>query len=419
MPGLSNPGKPNDISNVVVTPYPSALLVTWVAPTSGHLAYDYHVRVLLASTNEEVSSYSVLPTTTEYYITGLTPGTAYKVYVQAERDFKKGTEVGPITGTPLAANASALQAPTVTSTTPGATSVTLAWNAPSSGLTPTDYNVRVTDYYSKVATLVYEGPPSGPGNTHTQTGLTPNTHYSVSVQSLGSGNTESPYTTPVVVFTYASPTGPATFVMTGYQANPNPPVVGGTIVALANTNQFTDTNWLSIAMHNTSSGTDYPLTDVEYTAPKHSTDKSGNPVDTPATISGTVPPVPPGTNYTLRVYKPVSGFGEVALSEVDYGSPTAPRNFTATPETGGASLSWSTPSYVGSGVTGYAIWATNDDTGQYMGDASVGANTLTYDWVPPAEAALDPAHSYTFSIVALADSQPLDSGVANVGVTPL
>jgi hypothetical protein len=180
--GLRNPGPPSSPDDVVVTAGQNQITATWT-PTAH--TKRYRVRLKQGATIvEEIST-----TEPTYTKTGLTAGTDYSVEVSASSVVGMSTATVTESVAPLPATPST---PTGLTVTPGVTQLAASWNV-SSGAT--SYDVRLNG----------GTPVNVSGTTHTFTGLTAGTTYTVDVRANNAGGSSSYSSGVTGVPTAASP----------------------------------------------------------------------------------------------------------------------------------------------------------------------------------------------------------------------
>lgn len=158
------PGVPTSVS---ATPSATSISLTWSAPSGGGTVTGYETRIDGGAASSATSPKS---------FTGLTPSTSYTVSVRAVGPGGNSAWVDVTTSTTAAAPG----VPTSVTATPDFTAITLTWAAPSSGGTPTGYDVRIDG-----------GASTDVGNvlTYDFTGLTPGTSHTLEVRAHnGSGS---------------------------------------------------------------------------------------------------------------------------------------------------------------------------------------------------------------------------------------
>ena len=181
---VTNATVPSTPLNLVATPGDAEITIAWAAPTSngGAAIIGYEVQLDSGSWNTA--------TGLTHTFTGLTNGTPYTLSVRAVNSVGKGTEA-MTTATPIAA-ATVPGVPLNLVATPGDAEITITWAAPESngGETITDYEVQLDSGSWSVAT----------GLTHTFTGLTNGTSYTLSVRAVnivGKGTEATTTATPI------------------------------------------------------------------------------------------------------------------------------------------------------------------------------------------------------------------------------
>ena len=300
--------------------------LSWDAPSTGSAPTSYAV------TGGGTATVSGTTAT----ISGLTDATAYTFSVTASNAAGSGaaTQIAVTTGTPGAVGS-------LTPTSVGTTSVSLSWNAPASGGTPTSYTVSGG------------GTATVSGTTATISRLTDATSYTFSVVASNDAGTGTAVQIPV---TTGTPGAVGNLTLTS---------VGTTSVSLS---------WSAPA----SGGTP-----TSYTVTGGGT----------ATVSGTTATITgltDATSYTFSVAASNAvGTGTAVQIVVTTGTPGPVRNLTGT-ATGETTLSldWGAPT-TGGTPTGYSVTASGVSSAQIA--VSGTSATVT---------GLSAGTSYTFSVTA-------------------
>ena len=176
-PDTSAPSKPNGLSAAVVTE--TRTRVTWTASTDDDGVQGY----LLYRGGVQVGAFSI--NSLGYNDSGLAPNTTYSYTVRAvdaagnQSALSNATSV---TTPPVPADTTAPSSPTWISATPASsTRINLAWN-------PSTDNVAVQGYFVFRNGVQVGSLPVG-STSYSDTGLTPNTPYTYSLEAIdGSGN---------------------------------------------------------------------------------------------------------------------------------------------------------------------------------------------------------------------------------------
>ena len=315
--------------------------LSWDAPSTGSAPTSYTV------TGGGTASVSGTTAT----ITGLADATAYTFSVTASNAAGTGsaTQIAVTTGTPGAVG-------NLTATSVGTTSVSLSWNAPASGGTPTSY------------TVTGGGTASVSGTTATISGLTDATAYTFSVTASNAAGTGS---AAQVAVTTGTP---------GTVGNLTATSVGTTSVSLS---------WNAPA----SGGTP-----TSYTVTGGGTASVSG---TTATITG----LTDATAYTFSVTASnAAGTGIAVQIAVTTGVPGTVQNLTGNATgTTSVSLDWDAPT-TGGTATGYSVTA-----------SSVTASQIIVSGTSATVTGLSAGTSYTFSVTASNDGGT--SAVRTVSVT--
>lgn len=167
------PGTPRSVTATAQSM--SSIRITWNAPSSGGTPSSYYIWRSTSSIGTYTEIGNVSGTTTSYIDTGLSASTTYYYKVDARnsagRSAQSTWDSATTDANPLLPNA-----PTnvsVTALTPG--SVRITWNAPSSGVVPTFYNIWRSTTYGGTYTEV--GYVSGSTTSWINTGLSDNSIY--------------------------------------------------------------------------------------------------------------------------------------------------------------------------------------------------------------------------------------------------
>jgi predicted RNA-binding protein with TRAM domain len=185
--GLSTNARPGAPDITGVTPSDSQLSVAFTAGSAGGSAITNYEYALATSTDGGTtwSAYgawtprSPANTTSPLVISGLTNGTYYKVKIRALNSEGGGSESDEAT-------AGIVPAPTITAITPGSTSVTVTFTAPTNtgGSDITNYQ-----YSADGGTTWNALSPADPVSPITVSGLTEGTTYNVSIRAVNSSGT--------------------------------------------------------------------------------------------------------------------------------------------------------------------------------------------------------------------------------------
>jgi endoglucanase len=223
------PGKPT-ASNVAA----ASATLTWTAATAGTnpvAGYD----VFRVATGGDVKVASATGLTTS--VTGLTPSTAYSLYVVARDTTGVTGTASPSTAITTAASTPPTAPGAPTASNVAATSVTLSWGASTAGSFPlSKYEVyRVS---GTTSTLV-GSTADATTRTLAVTGLTAATAYQFTVLARDTAGVASPASAPVAVTTANQP---AVGCKVTYKSNPWP---GGftTDITITNTGTTTINGW--------------------------------------------------------------------------------------------------------------------------------------------------------------------------------
>ncbi len=165
--------------------------LTWGAPSTGGSPTSYEVRH--RSGSGAYGSWTDVGGATSHGVTGLTNGTEYTFQVRARNASGAGAP-DSVTATPAAVP----DPPTGLSGSPGDGRVDLTWGAPSTGGSPTSYEVRHRSGSGAYGSWT----DVGGATSHGVTGLTNGTEYTFQVRARnasGAGAPDSVTATPVAV----------------------------------------------------------------------------------------------------------------------------------------------------------------------------------------------------------------------------
>jgi fibronectin type 3 domain-containing protein len=273
------------------------------------------------------------------------------------------------------------------------TSITLSWTAgaSTSGCTPTAYNIYRSDISS---TTPYKSNVTG--TSFTDSGLTPSTLYTYSIQTVNSSTGNSPIGTSAGLATMADTT---------------PPTFTGPVTATAKSAGEVDLTW--------SPGSD----DIGVVGYDVYRNNSSTPLATSTTVTGTTykdTTVAANTSYTYQVVA-VDGAGNLSTPKVSSNSVTTPTSTDTTPPTAptalknsvlasqSAQFTW-TASTDNTGVSGYHVYLKYGGTDVYLGDSP------TADPTSFTASCLEPGVAYTFDFKAY-DAAGNVSPAASMAIT--
>ena len=330
-----------------VTATPSAagsLTVTWSAAAN---ADGYKVQWKSGSETYNTSDRQATATGTSHTITGLSAGTTYTVRVIATRtnapDSAASTEA---TGTPP----SAAGVPGSVTATPGVGSLTVSWSAAANA---GGYKVQW-----KSGSQAYDASTrqaTASGTSHTITGLTGGTEYTVRVIATRTNAPDSAASSDAT----GTAQHPAAGVPGGVTATP---AVGGLTVswnAAANAGGY-KVQWKSGAQ--------------AYDAASRQATASG----TSHTITG----LTGGTEYTVRVIAtrtdaPDSAASSDATGTAQHPAAGVPGGVTATPAVGGLTVSWNAAANAGGYKVQWKSGSQTYDAASRQATASGTSHTIT------------------------------------------
>jgi titin len=377
------PGTPN------VTPGQHQITVTWAAPTdmgSGVTGYTVRSNVGDFSCTGTVPSVGCV-------VSGLTSGTQYAFTVIAH-----GTLAGdsPPSGPSAAVAPGPPDAPTAVTAVPGATSLAVSWTAPDNrGGGIAHYTATATPVLSvqsggSVLTTDTCSSTDGSATSCTINGLTKGTTYTVTVIANGVGDT-----------------GDSVSSERSGQVRVGPPGVP-TITAVSAGNHQATVTW--------SAPTGVGAGIASYTVTAYvGGDATLHTCTVLSPTSCTVGGLTNSTAYTFRVVaNGLNGTGASDPSEpsdpvTPGAAPGAPGTPTATPGENQVTVTWSAPTDMGSGVSGYTV---RSNVGDFFCNGTVPS-------IGCVISGLTSGVSYTFTVVAHGtlggDSVP---SVASAAVAP-
>ncbi|XP_078692201.1 tenascin-X-like isoform X9 [Branchiostoma floridae x Branchiostoma belcheri] len=230
------PGIPNNVRAFPTGP--TSVVVQWQPPSTGRDVQGY--RIFYQAEHGHVSSTEVGPDTAFYTLTDLLPNTEYSVWVLAFSAAGAGEKSVVLSVRTEEEAPKVPGAPGSVRLTPsGPTSITVEWEAPTTGADVEGYNVYYQPEDGRTRTAQVE-PSDMP--SYTITGLTPNTLYSVwviafSTDGLGQRSQlvkvrteeQAPQTPGVPRNVEASSTGPTTIVVQWTSPDTGADVQGYTI----------------------------------------------------------------------------------------------------------------------------------------------------------------------------------------------
>ena len=350
---FTSPASPTSLAAIGGT---NEVTLSWVAPTStgGSTLIGYRIE---RSSNGGASWTTVVGNTgtnaTAFTVGNLNAGVLYSFRVAAVTAGGAGSFSTVATASPVGLPT----APTAITATAGASSVTVAWQAPTSngGNTVTAYVVeRSADGGVTWTTLT----SSVTALTYTATGLTNGTTYAFrvsAVSSSGAGISSSPasaipYGAPgqALSLTALSSISQVVLIWSAPTSDGGAPINGYFI----ETSTDSGTTWTTLVANTGSPSTVYVASGLTN-----------------------------GTTYKFRV-SAVNAFGSGTASSVATSVPsglaTAPRSVVATAGNGSVGLSWTAPSSAGGGtITGYRIDQSADGGATWTVAAADTATTST------------------------------------------
>ncbi|MCL2065929.1 MAG: fibronectin type III domain-containing protein [Treponema sp.] len=369
---------PGAVSGFMATSANGQVVLSWTTPHNGGSAitkYQYSY----GATSGYSANWSDIPgsgeSTMSYIVTSLTNGTNYTFEVCAVNIAGNGTTSGQQTATPAT---NPFPSPDFTAT-PGNNQVTLSWTKPNDGgsaITKYQYSYGATSGYSANWSDI---PGSGESTmSYIVTSLTNGTSYSFQVRavnSVGNGTAFSVRTaTPATV-----PSAP-----TGFTA-----MSGNSQVTLTWT---TPNNGGSAILRYQYS---YGATSG------YSTSWSDIPSSGAGTTSHTVTGLANGTSYTFEVHA-VNIMGDGTTSgqrtAIPLSAPSAPADFTVTPDNGQVALSWTTPDNGGTTILRYqySYGASSGYSANWINIPGSSASTMSYSIT-----SLTNGTNYTFEVRAV------------------
>jgi Zn-dependent metalloprotease/chitodextrinase len=173
----------------------SSISLSWTAATDnvGVAGYDVYVNNVKNNTSNL--------TGTTHTVAGLTPNTAYSLYVRARDAAGNTTQSNTLSVTTLA-DTQVPTAPTLSAPSRTTSSISLSWKAATDNVGVAGYDVYVNNVKNNTSNLT--------GTTYTVAGLTPNTAYSLYVRGRdAAGNTAQSNTLSVTTLADTqAPTAP-------------------------------------------------------------------------------------------------------------------------------------------------------------------------------------------------------------------
>ena len=165
----------------------SSVSVAWTAPSAGDAPILFYAIAANPPVGPAITT-SVLASQLSATITGLTNSTTYSVTVTAVSSLGAGSPSSPASLTPTAVLPGA---PTISSSSAGNSSASVAWSTPAAGDAPIFFYKLVATVGSSTVTTLYDAST----NSATLNGLTNGTAYSLTVtaiSSLGAGQASDP-----------------------------------------------------------------------------------------------------------------------------------------------------------------------------------------------------------------------------------
>ncbi|MEI7593044.1 MAG: fibronectin type III domain-containing protein [Actinomycetes bacterium] len=291
------------------------VVVTWSPPSNnggkdvtGYQAYESSDAGASIGTAVCTTDPIVVPLPTTCTVTGLTTGTSYSIYVHASND--DGNTYGAPSGSLSATPRVVPDAPAITSLTPGAVSIDVAFDPPASngGNTITNYVVTTTHASDAPAQFSCGGTTSP---CHV-TGLTNGLAYSATIQAVNAAGRSSA----------SDPAGPVTPA--------GPPGAPGSVTATPG-NESVDVGWTESLYHDNIDYTGFTVTTYLHNARSGATTDCA--LDNPCTITG----LTNGMAYDFTVIATTAG-GDSSESQAATATPrTVPDAPTITAVTAGDS----------------------------------------------------------------------------------
>jgi len=327
-------------ASITAIPADTQVLLTWVAGASNGASITGYV---IERSDDAGSTWSTVSANTNsgltrYIVTGLTNGVSYTFRIAALN--QAGT--GGATTSTATVPAGAPSAPTALVVSPGNTTATLSWTAPSTdgGSAVTGYRIERSVNAGSTWTVIVSDTAST-STTYSASGLTNGTLYNFRVSALNAvtigasslAGSVVPAGVPVAPTSLiAAPTnGAVVLVWTRPLNNGGNEIIGYKV----ETSTDGGTNWTT-AIANTNS----------------------------TVASTTVSGLTNGTTYSFRVSAlntVGSGAASTSVTSTPASVPTVPQALVATASNGQVLLAWSAPASTGgSAVTGYRIERSTD-----------------------------------------------------------
>jgi predicted phage tail protein len=190
---LSVPTAPTSLTAFAVSP--TEVSLSWSAPSSngGSAITGYKIEYKIGSGSYTTLVSNTASTTTTYFQSGLTTGTAYSYKVSAINSAGIGAASNEYSVTPSSSSSSSVPSPPTSLTaTMSGTQVSLSWSAPSSngGYPITGYKIEYKIGSGSYTTLVSNTASTSTSYSHT--GLTSGQVYTYRVSAINSMGTGNP-----------------------------------------------------------------------------------------------------------------------------------------------------------------------------------------------------------------------------------
>ena len=337
------------------TPGDGSAALAWSAPASdgGSPITGYNVYEGTSAGGESPTPLNDTPLAadaTSFPVTGLTNGTQYFFVAKAINAVGEGLASNEADATPTGPTATAPDAPSGCSATPGDSSAMVSWSPPASdgGSPITGYNVYVGTTAGGESTVpVNDAPLAAGAASFLVPGLTNGTQYFFvvkAINAIGEGGASNEAT--------ATPSGTAVTA-------PGAPIG----LSASGGDGLANLTWSAPASDGGSAITGYNVYVGTTAGGESATPVNASPLAADAT-SFTVPGLTNGTQYFFIV-KAINAVGEGGASDEALATPSgpgatapgAPENCSATPGDGSLTVTWSPPtSDGGSPITGYNVY---------------------------------------------------------------
>jgi Domain of unknown function (DUF4082)/Domain of unknown function (DUF1929)/Fibronectin type III domain/Glyoxal oxidase N-terminus len=440
----SPPGQPTGVSATAGT---QAATVSWTAPSSGGVVYNYTITPYIGSTAQQVTTVSGTNTSTT--VTGLFPNQAYTFVVTASNPAGNGPASAPSNSvTPTAPMAPTI--PQNVTAAPASSEAQVSWTAPSSdgGSSITGYTI--TPYIGSSAQTATH--VNGSATSAVVTGLSDGTTYTFTVTATNNVGTSPTATTGAVTpeNTIYDFSGTPLLVDSGdntpetagvkFTSDGNGSVTGirfykattntgthigslwsstGQLLAQATFTNETASGWQTVTFSSPVTVTPGATYVASYLAPNghESATPQGltNEFDNPplhALANGGVYSYGSTPTFPTSTYNANNYWVDVMFQPAADAPPGVPTNVSATPGYQSATVNWTDPGQGGSAITSYTVTP-------YIGSTAQTPTTINGASVHSAMInGLTNGTSYTFKVSATNANGAGSQSSASNAVTP-